>query len=341
MKGLAQGVVGVLLSGMALAAAAKSADPKSALPAAPATPSLGARVDQPFTKGWQVGVEIEPVGGPCHNVTCTVPVPMDWEEQTVRIVEEDRSNCQVSYRTLEGGVQQLLVTIKHLNAKAHAKVTLEVVTRALLPPEDTSIFRIPMRRQVSKDVQKHLKSGSHVEVRHPLVRKALAEIVDKDASAWDQVKAIYDHVRQKVRYQEGPLKGGVQALRDGHGDCESMTCLFLALCRAHQVPARMVWVVDHAYPEFFLVDSENKGYWLPCQIAGTEAFGAMPDPRPILQKGEDFLVPDQKGKQFYVAEHLTCTPGRGSGEPRVEFIRKYVDLSGRSAEPTEATPDSQ
>lgn len=310
-------------------------------PTEPTIESLGVRIDQPVTKGWQVGLRIDASGGTCHNILCTVPVPMEWTEQTVKIVAKDVSPniSQVSYRTLEGGVRQMLVKIDRLNqgTKAHALVTFEVTTNTILPPKDTSLFKIPDRRQVPKDVQRYLKVGSHVEVKHPLIRKANAEAIKEDASDWDQVKAIYDHVRAKVKYLQGPLKGGVQALRDGHGDCESMTCLFLAMCRAHRVPARMVWVVDHAYPEFFLVDGKGNGYWFPCQVAGTEAFGAMPDARPILQKGEDFVVPEQKGKQHYVSEYLAGTPVRGATQPTVEFIRRYVNLSTSSVEPN-ATP---
>ncbi|MDA0660286.1 MAG: transglutaminase-like domain-containing protein [Planctomycetota bacterium] len=303
--------------------------------------SLGTRTDQPITKGWQVGLRINAAGGTCHNIVCTVPVPMEWREQAVKIVAQDVSPNigQVSYRTLENGVRQMLVKIDRLNqgAQAHALVTFEVTTHTILPPKDTSLFKIPDRRQVPKDVQRFLKVGSHVEVKHPLIRKANAESIKDDAPAWEQVKAIYDHVRAQVKYLQGPLKGGVQALRDGHGDCESMTCLFLAMCRAHRVPARMVWVVDHAYPEFYLVDKKGQGYWFPCQVAGTEAFGAMPDARPILQKGEDFVVPEQKGRQHYVSEYLAGTPVRGAKQPTVEFIRQYVDLSASSAEPDPTT----
>ena len=58
------------------------------------------------------------------------------------------------------------------------------------------------------------------------------------------------------------------ALRDGTGDCEELSSLFIALCRAHGIPARTVWVPDHCYPEFYLA-----GFQLPDVFLGS--FGTL------------------------------------------------------------------
>ena len=81
---------------------------------------------------------------------------------------------------------------------------------------------------------------------------------------------------ENVEYVEGPDKGAIDALRDEQADCQGRSMLFIALCRANKIPARMVWVDGHAYPEFYLEDAEGKGYWFPCESAGTRAFGEMP-----------------------------------------------------------------
>ena len=70
---------------------------------------------------------------------------------------------------------------------------------------------------------------------------------------------IYDHVRDNVEYRNGRLKGALAALRDGHGDCEELSSLFIAVCRANKIPARTIWVPNHCYPEFYLVDQDGEG----------------------------------------------------------------------------------
>ena len=123
---------------------------------------------------------------------------------------------------------------------------------------------------------------------------------DKE-KAWDRVEAIYDWVREKVKYKNGPLKGALAALKDGTGDCEELSSLFIAICRAADIPARTVWVPGHCYPEFYLVDDKGAGHWFPCQSAGSREFGGITEIRPILQKGDNFRPP--KGGQGTPALH--------------------------------------
>lgn len=289
----------------------------------------GPQLDKAVVKRWRVGVEIDAARGGVNNILVTLPVPREWPEQKVRKITEDISANvgPLRSRNLEDGVEQLLVRVPRLRRgqQAQAVITYEVSIYTRTAPEDVDVYTIPDRRKVPRQVQRYLNTSPYIEVSHPKVRVALRKIVNEKQTAWQQVRAIYDFVRERVEYKEGELKGAVAALNDEFGDCEAMTCLFVALCRKNQVPARMVWVVDHAYPEFFLLDENGNGYWFPCQVAGTEAFGSMPDARPILQKGDNFKVPEKKGRQHYVSEYLTAKPARGSPGPDVKFIRHYVD----------------
>jgi len=67
-------------------------------------------------------------------------------------------------------------------------------------------------------------------------------------------------------------------------------------------------------PEFYLEDDKGKGHWFPCQSAGAREFGGINDTRPILQKGDNFRGP--KGKQRYMAEHLTGKPAAPAAASR-------------------------
>ena len=186
------------------------------------------------------------------------------------------------------------------------------------------MFLIP--RRVPRDVGRYLGPSPYIESRSPQIRSTAREILrDKQqASAWHQVEAIYDWVRDNVEYKNGDLKGALAALRDGDGDCEELTSLFVALCRANRIPARMVWVPGHCYPEFYLEDADGQGHWFPCQAAGSRDFGSLPDHRPVLQKGDNFRVPEKREPQRYVAELLKVKAVRGSGQPKVQFVRHLL-----------------
>ncbi len=278
---------------------------------------------------WKVGMEVEAVGGACQSLYGTVPVPTDWPGQVVRIVDEDVSPAvkSVRYRMLDGGVRQMLVRIPRLRAgqQAHALVTFEIEREQVAAPDNPETFSLP--KNLSRDVRKHLAASPYIEVRHPEIRDLAKELYDEDLPAWQQIEVIYDHVRDHVEYRNGKLKGALAALRDGHGDCEELSSLFIAVCRANKIPARTIWVPNHCYPEFYLVDQDGEGHWFPCQAAGTRSFGTMPDLRPILQKGDNFKVPEKKERQRYVAEFLTGAASRGGGRPKVHFVRDVQPAS--------------
>jgi hypothetical protein len=290
--------------------------------------------DQPQTiknevHRWKVGMKVEAIGGPCQNLYGTVPVPTDWPGQVVRIVDEDVSPAvkSVRYRTLDGGVKQMMVRIPKLRAgqKAHALVTFEIEREQVAAPDNPDEFSLP--KKLSRDARKYLAVSPYIEVRHPEIRELAKEIIDDSLPAWQRIEVIYDHVRDNVEYRNGKLKGALAALRDGHGDCEELSSLFIALCRANKIPARTVWVPNHCYPEFYLSDQDGEGRWFPCQAAGTRSFGTMPDLRPILQKGDSFKVPEKKERQRYVAEFLTGAASRGGGRPEVRFVRDVLPAS--------------
>ena len=52
--------------------------------------------------------------------------------------------------------------------------------------------------------------------------------------------------------------------------------------------------------------------------------GACADLRPILEKGDNFKVPEEKTVQRFIKEFLTGKGGTG-GKPSVEFRRHRVD----------------
>lgn len=271
---------------------------------------------------WQIGMTVQATGA-CSGIVAAIPVPMDWPEQQVKIVDEQRSE-QVSplrYRTLSEGVQQMLIMIPQLAAgdTASALVTFEVRRSPILGPEETSSWKIPARS--SAKLRAYLGVSPSIETTHVEIRRLAGEIVQDKTSDWDKVRAIYDWVRANVRYQFDPeLKGALAALRAGQGDCEELTSLFIAFCRANGIPARSVWIPGHCYPEFYLETSDGQGRWFPCQAAGADEFGSMHETRPILQKGDTFRVPGEAGPKRYVAE--TFRAQNAMADPRVEFIRK-------------------
>ena len=288
----------------------------------------GAKVGQSQTSRWQAGVMVRASGGACRGLVGYVPVPTDWPEQQVETVEEEISpEAKVSYRMVDGGVRLMNVRIPQLASGQEAKalITIEIQRNMILPPDDTDIYVLPNTQKLPRNIRLYLAPSPKIESRDPKIRGLAKQIGADKEKAWEKVEAIYDWVREHVKYKNGPLKGALAALKDGEGDCEELTSLFIAICRAAGIPARTVWVPGHCYPEFYLLDDKGEGHWFPCQAAGTREFGGITELRPILQKGDNFRPPKGgRERQRYMAEYLTGTPTPGGGKPQVRFVRKAV-----------------
>jgi transglutaminase-like putative cysteine protease len=254
----------------------------------------------------------------------------------------------------------MLIKVPYLQsgATARAVVTCQVTTRTILPPEETASLKIPKR--VPSKLRVYTNGSPYIEVKHQKIRSLSREILKdlpEETTDWEKIEKIYDYVLENVEYVEGPDKSAIDALRDGQSDCQGRSALFIALCRVNKIPARMVWVHGHVYPEFYLQRSEEAefpsslrggdgggaadaaasgakrtsrrpkdppGDWYPAESAGTRAFGEMPLARTILQKGDNFRIPERDEKLRYASDFTFGLPTPGGGKPKVTYIREHV-----------------
>lgn len=286
----------------------------------------GAKLAESQVQKLKCGVSLTAGGADCFKIVATTPVPVEWPEQEVKIVEEDiSSGAKIAYQTYDAGVKLMVVTVPRLQAgqELHAILTLEIRRSAILPPEKTDRYRLPDVNKLDMKLRPYLGASPMIETRHPKVIAQAKKIAPDEKNAWAKVEAYYDWVRDHVKYKAGPLRGALFALNEAEGDCEEMTSLFIAFCRINNIPARTVHVSGHCYPEFYLVDEAGKGHWFPCQISGSRAFGGMPDVRPIIEKGDNFRDPRNPREHYRYLPETVIAAGSGD-KPTVKFIRDLL-----------------
>ena len=267
----------------------------------------------------------------CTKLKATVPFPGDWPEQKVTVLETELPNqAAYNFRELSSGAIQALINVDALtpNQQLDVIISVEIEKAFIKAPKDPSILVLPKKTLKDKEVAWHLGDSPFIETKSRQVREIASEIRDSNpANAWAHVEAIYDWVRKNIEYKNGPIRSTKDALRDKHGDCEEMTGIFVAICRASNIPARCVWIPEHCYPEFYLEDANGFGHWFPAQVAGDRQFGQLNEYRPILQKGDRFKIPEQPGMQRYIAETFTCKQrATGPTAPRIVSIRDLGEL---------------
>jgi transglutaminase-like putative cysteine protease len=115
-----------------------------------------------------------------------------------------------------------------------------------------------------------LKSEKFIESDGKEIKQAARSIAGADEI--DTIRNIMSFVHQKVRYSgfDDADRGALWALQNGKGDCTEFSDLFVAVCRAKNIPAR-VWegytineVKDGDTPKHIRAEVYTRKYgWVP------------------------------------------------------------------------------
>lgn len=278
------------------------------------------------TQRWVFGLEMTASGGLAGAVG-SAPLPIEWEEQKIRIVRSFKTPNvgRVTIKKFPGQGRQMIVSVPRLAAgeSASATVTMELDRYDIVNPAETQSLQLPEKG--NRSARLYLGTSPYIETHHKRITQLAEEIVDPNAAPWDQALAIYDWVQQNIRYQFDPqIHSCLEALDAKQGDCEEVASLFIALCRNRGIPARAVWCNDHTYPEFMLCTPDGKDVWFPCQITTTQhMFGVMYDDRPILQKGDKFSILGEVAPYRYLKPAMTAK--RATGAPTFRWIIEKED----------------
>ena len=148
----------------------------------------------------------------------------------------------------------MTVKISQLSSGHEAKaiVVVEVRRSILLPPKNTDGYVLPDPDKLPREIRPYLTPSPKIESRDTKIRD-LAKEIGADREGMGPRRGDLRLGPREDQVPSGPLKGALAALRDGTGDCEEITSLFIAICRAADIPARSVWVPGHCYPEFYLL----------------------------------------------------------------------------------------
>jgi len=297
----------------------------------PAGRDAGPKLGEKSAQKWKIGMVVSATGGALGRIIATTTVPIDWPEQSVKIVSQDLSpGVTISYKPY-GTAKQMVVNIPRIAEEndVHAFIDVEVTRHTLLPPDETDGLVVPDAKSLPAEFKPYLSPSPLIESSHARIKAIAKQLATGQTKAWPHVRAIYDWVRKTIEYKEkAELTGCVEAIDKGVGDCNHLTSTFIALCRASGIPARTVRIPGHCYPEFYLCDAQGQGHWYPAEASGTEYFGGIRTHTPIMQKGDNFKVSvagaGSKAYRF-LPENLTVFNTRSGGRPAMKLVCEPVE----------------
>lgn len=156
--------------------------------------------------------------------------------------------------------------------KPQKQFKVKINVKAKLLRYDLVTARTKAHQEFAEDpnLSDFLKQEKHLEKDHPRIREIVKSIRGQEEIY--TVRNIYNYVINSMEYTGYNRKslGAIYAAEHKKGDCSEYSDLFVALCRAKAIPARVVTgytteskdTPKHAWPEIYL----KKYGWVPFDL---------------------------------------------------------------------------
>jgi hypothetical protein len=286
-------------------------------------PREGRGVLEPRRFRLRVGVEIT-ARGPTVEIVSSTPVPSPFPEQLIdaeRIITS--GGALAEFDAISDSARRLVVTHEKLQKGQTASAVAEIDLTLYKQYYGFRREQFP-ERQVPQFAIRTAYLGDS-----PGIQTRIVDVVERARSLraalthpWDWAEAFADWVSRNISPRIGVYTSVTKAMETRVGDCEEMAGVFVALCRASGVPARLVWVPNHVWSEFYLVDAQGTGHWIPVHTACYSWFGWTGAHELVLQKGDRLKVP---GYGTLVRLQQDRTRALGS-RPDVQYIAELTPL---------------
>lgn len=246
-----------------------------------------------------VGIEMRSRGN-ATDLRASTPAPVAHPEQPIDDVRIETDGCQARVQAVGAGAAQLLVSAAGIAPgqvmRATARYRLTIAKQCFGHERD----RFPARQPppAANIRTAFLGNSPGIETSSVQVRKLLETIRGPGSEhPWDLARRCWTWVREQIAPRIGPYTSVVKAIENRLGDCEEMAAVFVALCRRAEIPARLVWVPNHNWAEFHLVDDKGVGHWIPAHTACYEWFGWTGVHELVVQKGDRVTPAHARGPQ--------------------------------------------
>ena len=271
--------------------------------------------------------------GEVLNLKSSTVAPVAFPEQEVLDFRIEKSEgCDAQVVPLSGTVGQLQVSSPRLERGQHveAKAVYRLRISRFCPHYDKSQF--PISQPIGQAIrQAGLGNSPGIRSDWDSVQRIVKAVTSKHELPWDKAKRFYNWVWENIEGKLGEYTSVREAIDQKVGDCEERAGVFIALCRAAGIPARLVWVPNHSWAEFCLLDHQGQPHWIPAHTAAYNWFGWTGAHELVLQKGDRFRMPGKNSVVRLISDWYSFRGRR----PMIEFFGdlKPVAETGRDAGP--------
>jgi hypothetical protein len=290
-------------------------------------------------RSYEVSIGVELQGkGDAVKLQATTPVPTEFPEQKIEKAEVLTEGCEARIAPLASGAAQLEMAAggiskgQVIRAVARFKMTLSKQYHGFAKEQ------FPAKQPLPVDIKRtYLQDSPGIQTSNEQVRKLAKEIAAEHKHPWDQARAIAKWIRKNIEAHIGAYTSVTAAMQNKKGDCEEMSAVFVALCRALQIPARLVWVPNHNWAEFYLTNEKGEGHWLPGHVSCYDWFGWTGAHELVLQKGDRIMHPQKRVPQRLLQDWMQWQGSR----PDIRFIGELKPLPPTDSTSADAGPGAR
>jgi len=251
---------------------------------------------------YRLRIGIELTGrGEAGNLYASTPAPIVAGEQEIVAERAVATNGRAAIVDLSSSgsattARQLALSAPQLvkGAVASAAAEFELVISKQFFGHRAENF--PVEQRVPADIRAAAMGDSPgIQTQSKAVLSLASDLRRSLVHPWHVAAAFAEWIPQNIRPRLGRYTDVTTALATRVGDCEEMAGVFVALCRAAGIPARLVWIPNHVWSEFYLTDGDGRGHWIPAHTACYPWFGWTGVHELILQKGDRVRLPGKSG----------------------------------------------
>jgi len=274
----------------------------------------------------KVGIEIEGTGT-ARQIKATTAAPVEQPGQEIDRHYVETQACRAAVRRLASGAGQLILAapgiVKGQVIAAAAHFTLTLYKEHFGYEKE----QFPADQKFDREFRKqYMYDSPGIQTRIDAVQELAEKLSYGIEHPWDKAVRFHEWVWENIKARVGEYTSVVEALRDRQGDCEERATVFIALCRVAGIPARQVWVPNHAWAEFCLHDEEGQPHWIPSHTSCYSWFGWTGAHELILQRGDKIYVPEKRKIFRLMADWLQWQGAR----PQVRYKAELRPLPSES-----------
>lgn len=270
-------------------------------------------------------------GGTVRNLMSSTVAPIQFPEQQIVSVEvKHPAGAEARLVALSESCGQLQVTapVMERGQEIEAKAVYRMKLSRFCPHYSADQF--PAKQEVSADIRQ-MYLGNSPGIRSDLnaVKQVVDQVRSRHEHPWQTANKFHGWVWENIDGKPGAYTSVREALSSRVGDCEERAGVFIALCRAAGIPARLVWVPNHSWAEFCLFDEAGKPHWIPAHTAAYNWFGWTGAHELVLQKGDRIRMPGKDSVVRLVMDWYSFEGRR----PTIEFFGSMTPVASQGKDP--------